>query len=132
MSKKPKNIPLKEAQDWVKRWRKKQGTYNKHHRIKGFLIPMDDLKAIMAEPEVANVRAYIGVEEKEDIKTKKKYSEEKLLLVGVRSDGTDIIYDSANGYVGADPTDDGIYDFTEPCPNTCDTSSPLFNTSNGG
>lgn len=130
MGKKPKNIPLKEAQTWVKCWRKKQGSYNKHHRIKGFLIPMEDLKAIAAEPEVANVRAYIGVQEKQD--GKKTITEERLLLVGVRADGTDIIYDTENGVVGTDPTDDGIYDFTEPCPNTCDESSPLFDTSNGG
>jgi hypothetical protein len=61
-----------------------------------------------------------------------KHQKKKLLLVGVREDGTDIIYDTENGIVGTDPTDDGIYDFTEPCPNTCDTSSPLFDTSNGG
>ncbi len=131
MENKPKSIPLQEAQDWVNYWRKHQGHYNKHHRIKGFLIPMDDLNAIMAEPEVANVRAYLGVEEKKDKEGKVIGSEEKLLLVGVRKDGTDIIYDTKSGVVGPDGTD-GIYDFTEPCPNTCDTSSPLFNTSNGG
>ena len=131
MENKPKSIPLKEAQDWVKYWRKHQGNYNKHHRIKAFLIPMDDLKTIMAEPEVANVRAYLGVEEKKDKKGKVVGTEEKLLLVGVRADGTDIIYDTKNGDIGPSGTD-GIYDFTEPCPNTCDTSSPLFNTSNGG
>ena len=119
MKKRPKTIPLKIAIKWTECWRKVQGTFNKHHEIRAFLIPMDDLKAIMKEPGVANVRAYLGVDEADPEKPI-----EKLLLVGVRKDGTDIIYRKPVHGDG-DVIDDGIFDFTEPCPPECDSTSPL-------
>lgn len=41
------------------------------------------------------------------------------LVVPVREDGTDIIIPTGEG-------DSSIYDFTRPCPTTCDLSSVLF------
>ncbi|MGK4567509.1 hypothetical protein [Flavobacterium sp. 3HN19-14] len=97
-------IPLATAQDWAKRWRT-----NPVSSVKAFLIPEEDTVQLYNEPEVANVRAYMGVDPKGGA---------HLMLVGVNADGEDLIDEGKGWY---------IYDFTKPCPNTCDPSSPLYN-----
>ncbi|KDC44844.1 hypothetical protein, partial [Pseudoalteromonas fuliginea] len=78
-----------------------------------FLIPKDDLTQVLAQG-VDAVRAYIGVDEN---------NVEKLMIVGTKYDAaTDTYVDmlpekSAEG--------GNIYDFTRPCPPSCDSGSPL-------
>lgn len=117
-SKKPNSISLKTAQKWAKRWSKKEGDYNKHHRLNAFLIPKEDLLEVLAEG-VDAVRAYIGVDDN---------NVEKLMIVGTKFDAaTNTYVDMITvGVGGINQGEDDIYDFTRPCPTACDPDSPLL------
>ncbi len=97
-------IKLEQAQEWAASWRS-----NPNNTVKAFLIPNIDITQLLAEKGVQDVRAYVGIDDN---------NEQKLMLVGVDSEGNDLI-DEANGQF--------IYDFTQPCPKKCDINSPLFN-----
>jgi hypothetical protein len=116
-AKKVNTIPLIEAKRWTKRWKKKEGNYNKHHELQAFLIPKIDLLQVLAE-DVDAVRAYIGIDDN---------GVEKLMIVGTKYDPLTKIYvDMITVGVGNEPAgQDDIYDFTTPCPNACDKNSPL-------
>ncbi|RTY65273.1 hypothetical protein EKL99_03350 [Flavobacterium sp. ZB4P23] len=111
-------IPLKTAQRWAKRWSKREGDYNKHHHLNAFLIPKIDLVEVLKEG-VDAVRAYIGVDDD---------GVEKLMIVGTKYDPLTQIYvdmiTQDNGDAGA--TEDDIYDFTSPCPSTCDPETLML------
>jgi hypothetical protein len=116
-------IPLKEAQDWAKRWTSVESEYNRHHELHAFLIPTIDLQEVLCENPDA-IRAYIGVE-----KTADGQFIEKLMIVGTRFNTKTGIYEDLITNPGSTSLDDGlegdIYDFTQPCPTTCDPKSPL-------
>jgi hypothetical protein len=95
-------ITLKEAQDWATSWR----TNPPKKLAKGHLISGTALSELLAIAGVVNVRAYMGVDDK---------GVQKLMLVGVDTQGKDLI--DANH---------PVYDKTNPCPDICDPSSPLF------
>ncbi|UQD57568.1 hypothetical protein [Flavobacterium sp. K5-23] len=111
-------ISLETAQKWAKRWKKKEGNYNKHHNLNAFLIPKVDLLEVLAEG-VDAVRAYIGVDDN---------NVEKLMIVGTKFNPETKIYEDmiTVGVGDANPVEDDIYDFTRPCPTDCDPSSPLM------
>jgi hypothetical protein len=96
-------ISLKTAQDWARTWRS-----NPENKVKAHLIPQIDVKQLLAEDKVVDIRAYIGVDEE---------GKNKLMLVGVDIDGNDLINEEKGQY---------IYDFTRPCPDTCAFESPLY------
>ena len=96
-------IPLTTAQDWAQRWKTNPVT-----GVKAFLIPEEDTVQLYNEPEVFSIRAYLGVDPK---------GKAHLMLVGVDGNGKDLI-DAQKGWY--------IYDFTLPCPTTCDVTSPLY------
>ena len=96
------SIPLETAQEWATKWVESQPA----DAVKAHLIPMEDFTALSKEDGVVNIRAYIGIDGD---------GTNKLMLVGVDANGKDMISNT-----------DLIYDFTLPCPNTCDTDSPLF------
>jgi cystathionine beta-lyase family protein involved in aluminum resistance len=110
-------IPLKTAQKWAKRWTKKEGNYNKHHQLHGFLIPKVDLLEVLAEG-VDAVRAYIGVDDN---------NVEKLMIVGTKYNSVTKIYEDmiTVGVGNMTAVQDDIYDFTTPCPPAGDPESPL-------
>jgi hypothetical protein len=93
-------IPLADAEAWAKSWQ----TNPPKPLAKAHLIPLDVLQDLLAIPEVANVRAYMGVDTS---------GEQKLMFVGVNGNGDDMT--------------DTIFSGTQPCPDTCDTNSPLYN-----
>ena len=95
-------ITLDEAKSWVASWR----TNPPKKLAKGHLIQGEALSELLATAEVVNVRAYMGVDGE---------GMQKLMFVGVNSEGKDLI--SATHL---------IYDRTDPCPSVCDPSSPLF------
>lgn len=95
-------ITLDEAKKWVSSWR----TNPPKDLAKGHFIPGAALKELLANKNLVDVRAYMGVDET---------NTQKLIFVGVDSDGKDLIGEN-----------NPIYDHTEPCPKKCDTSSPLF------
>lgn len=116
-AKKVNTISLIEAKKWAKRWKKKEGNYNKHHELNAFLIPKIDLLEVLTE-DVDAVRAYIGIDDN---------GVEKLMIVGTKYDPLTKIYvDMITVGAGNEPSgQDDIYDFTTPCPNACDKNSPL-------
>lgn len=103
MLKNTNTIDLATAQAWAARWRE-----NPNNTVKAFLIPAEDITQLMDEPQVQDVRAYVGIDDE---------GEHHLMLVGTDRDGRDLINENEKQY---------IYDFTMPCPNTCDPGSPLF------
>lgn len=102
-------ITLETAQAWANRWKQEEGTYNKHNKLKAFLVPGIDFQQVMQEEGVVNVRAYLGVDDNQV---------ERLMIVGVDAEGNDMISDTEGYY---------IYDFSEPCPNTCNQKAPFIN-----
>ena len=117
---KKNTVSLATAKKWAKLWRREESTYNKHHECRAFNIPLEDLKEVISEGAVS-VKAYIGVEGKE-VEGERVYIE-KLLIVGVNAEGKDMISSKDGENLDGDSGD--IYDFTEPCPETCDNTSPL-------
>lgn len=116
LNKEQSTISLEQAQNWITRWKEGQIKNNIVYSIKAFLIPGIDLKEVLAEEGVQDVRSYIGVDE---------YNKPHLLIVGVDAKGNDMINkeEAVNLKKGW-----YIYDFTVPCPNTCDVNSPLFSS----
>lgn len=136
-------VTLKHAKKWTKLW---QGNNPGH--CKAFLIPAQDLTAVLKEMKVLvqnpsgeyvldesklpdnGVRAYMAIDTTNGAGKDNGYGE-KLVIVGterkVQNGGevlhNDIIHNQQN------PTseDSGIYDFTTPCPSECDQNSPLYN-----
>lgn len=104
-------IPKQTAIDRAKNWRNYMEKHNDLIDIKAFNISKDDLMALLNEGGVKSVRAYLGINENNQV---------DLLLVGVNKEigegGKDMI-DYENG--------DYIYDLTTPCPAMCDENSPL-------
>ncbi|WP_395064022.1 hypothetical protein [Flavobacterium sp.] len=96
-------ISLETAQNWALKWRS-----NPAHIVKAFLIPQVDITQLMEERDVQDVRAYVGIDE---------LGNHKLMLVGVTTDGKDLI-DYDNGHY--------IYDYTTTCPQYCDLESPMI------
>lgn len=93
-------IPLADAETWAKSWQNNPPK----PLAKAHLIPLDVLTELLALPDVANVRAYMGVDTS---------GKQKLMFVGVDGDGNDMT--------------DTIFSRTQPCPDTCDPNSPLYN-----
>lgn len=93
-------ISLNTAKEWAARWRANSG-------LKGFWIPKEDIAQMWAHQGEVDIRAYLGVDSE---------GEPKLMLVGV-VEGKDQINEGEKHF---------IYDFTKPCPNVCDPTSPLF------
>jgi hypothetical protein len=96
-------ICLDDARTWAERW-----TSDPINKVKAHLIPRIDITELFAEDGVVDIRAYIGIDDE---------GCNKLMLVGVDKDGNDLI-DEEKG--------DLIYDFTKPCPDTCDIKSKLY------
>jgi hypothetical protein len=120
---KENTITLKKAKRWTQRWRKMEGNFNAHHKCRAFNIPLEDLREVIAEGAIT-VRAYLGVHT--HIIEGESVFEEKLIIVGVDANGRDMI--SAKDGEVLDATSGSIYDFTQPCPDKCDTESPLNGT----
>jgi len=126
MSEDVNTIPLKTAEEWTDRWRNVESGYNKHRECNGFLVPLEDLKEVIAEMEgqvvPGYIRAYLGVET--------GTGNEKLIIVGTQpepqKDGTVIYRDMVPGNPGIIETGSGnIYDFSKSVPPAADPNSPL-------
>jgi hypothetical protein len=131
----PKNsnkIPKSLAIEWRKDWKSfiNQLTSNDNKRkncvidslkaLQGFFIPIEDLKQFIKEAESSKVpaigiRLYLAIGKNDSTQNK----EFKLLMVGVLETGVDMIAPNSR-------EQDFIFDLTSPCPNTCDSGSPLY------
>lgn len=81
--------------------------------LKGFLIPEDAVTDLKTNPDVEGIRVYLAYDD--------VASEVKLVVVGTKANAAG----EQEDIIDADPNTK-IYDFTEPCPVRCDTTSPLF------
>ncbi|WP_452601962.1 hypothetical protein [Pontimicrobium sp. MEBiC06410] len=135
-----KTRPIEDAVNWAYNWQSANP-----NKCKGFLMPAGDLigaltemgvidksgKVVTSKVDSAGVRAYMAINDKDTSKAN-GYGE-KLLIVGTYVDCNnihrDIIEDekpSGCKMLAPEPTGSGVYDFTDPCPNTCDPNSPLY------
>jgi len=133
-------VTLNDAKEWTKLWQD-----NNPNHCKGFLIPAEDLTAVLKEMEILvkqpngdyildagklpdnGVRAYTGIDTTNGTDKDNGYGE-KLVIVGTTySSKTGIHSDIIKNQLNPDSKDSGIYDFTTPCPSNCDQKSPLFN-----
>ena len=88
---------------------------------------MDMAKQCEADDTIVGMRAYFTLNNEftEDIK-----NEVRFVMVLVRENanmpfGEDVLYaPTPDGTVGGEPSN--VYDFTKPCPDCCDPSSPLY------
>jgi hypothetical protein len=77
---------------------------------------MQDIINLSNFTKCPSVRAYLSMVIPNDVSTL------KIILVPVNAAGNDIL--SVPGPAGTDQS--SIFDFTSPCPQTCDINSPLF------
>jgi len=89
--------------------------------IRAFLIPMEDITSLAQFEKCPAVRAYLAMGVPGDISTL------KVILVPVDANNQDvlsiIVPESSTEGVTVQST---IYDFSSPCPQSCDIDSPLF------
>ncbi len=97
-------ITLEKAKAWAAKWQS-----DAKNKIKAFLIPKEDITQLFEYDGVCDVRTYFGIDEN---------GNQKLMIVGVDANGNDLTDYSRNQF---------IYDFALPCPDKCDTRSPLYN-----
>ncbi|WGD35552.1 hypothetical protein [Olleya sp. YS] len=117
----PLTRTIEEAKTWTENWQK-----NNPDLPKAFLIPADDLIACFNTMDIdvtvdANgklhlkvdrfepgVRSYIGIDDND---------EAHLLIVGTST---------SDGKNYEDHPENGVFDFTRPCPSNCDPKSIMF------
>jgi hypothetical protein len=106
-------IPVHEAAEWTAAWRET------NPGIRAFKADLEEIIEIVNEiknrlpgDNIPGIRMYFGI---------KPGGEESLVLVAVNEHGQDILhYTDENGVEQS-----GTYDFTHPCPGTCDDGSIL-------
>ncbi|WP_345949595.1 hypothetical protein ABDD95_22375 [Mucilaginibacter sp. PAMB04274] len=126
-------IPVSKAIERTTNWRnflKKNLEEQESWKIpKAVYISKEDIldlaAACHADKSIAGVRAYFSLTVPEEEKFR---NEIKFVMVLVREEegmpaGKDVIYLPG----GSSDDDSSVYDFTRPCPDFCDTTSPLFN-----
>lgn len=98
-------IPLQTAITWTSAWRATNA-----NSIKAFKIDLTEVGDMLKEVGTNSIRLYFGLDN----------GVEKLVLVAVDAQGKDIINPVVDGQMIS-----GTYDFCQPCPPTCDPTSPL-------
>jgi hypothetical protein len=112
---------LKKAKEETKRWRESQ-------KIKAYFVDVEELLDVIKEGNMDAMRIYFGLEED---------GTEKMFLVaaeriyndkGETTEVKDLIdEDTYDADVLRDGDGHFVYDFSNPCPATCDEKSPLMN-----
>jgi len=138
-STKTNTVTLNEAKEWTKLWQEE----NPDH-CKAFLIPSEDLIEVLKEMKIlvadssggyvldkdvlpnSGVRSYMAIDTANGTGEDNGYGE-KLVIVGTTyDDETKVHKDIIKNPQDPNSKDSGIYDFTYPCPSTCDVNSPLY------
>ena len=113
----PDSITEAEGMTLTANWRNYITTLDPNPQyIKAFNIPMQDILNLSQFTKCPSVRAYLSMVTPNDVSTL------KIILVPVDAAGNDILM--VPGPTGVDQS--SIFDFTTPCPQTCDLNSPLF------
>ncbi|MEH6304215.1 hypothetical protein RYH73_01110 [Olivibacter sp. CPCC 100613] len=131
-AKRPNTISLEKAKLQTKRWRELLEEDFPGYKLKNkaAFIQAEDLIGLVElfkkEKDLIGVRAYFALErEEQDDKTPLHHV--KLVLVPVKEggkNGKDVIEEQDP--LDVTKTQSVIYDFTMPCPDCCDVTSPLF------
>ncbi|MXN90791.1 hypothetical protein GR160_06090 [Flavobacterium sp. Sd200] len=108
------SISLTTAREYATKWRKENSGYDRHNKLHAFLIPKDNLEALLKE-DIDAVRAYLGVDEN---------GVEKLMIVGTKWSPATETQDDKLPLLGT-KLEGKIYDFTLPCPRFCGHKSAL-------
>lgn len=111
-----KNVGINDAIQETFAWRQIMKPFMKDNLLRGFFIPIEDVKRIAEMHNVEGMRGYFC------LKTPGDFSSISFLVVPVADDGKDII----TKHSAEEEGDSTIYDFTRPCPEFCDTTSPLY------
>lgn len=109
-------LPLTDAIAYTAKWRELQELNRKDPatNVRAFTVHLSELQEILGEIGVDKVRLYIGINDK---------NKETLVLVGVNDKNEDMVRVKCKS---DDEEEDGTFDFTHPCPDTCVTGdSPL-------
>lgn len=86
-------------------------------------VRKEDLLEMLSEGDIDGIRCYFGLRKIVDPKSD-MYGMQVMSLVMV---GTRLLDDGTNeDVVVTSDGNSGVYEFTTPCPNSCDTSSPLY------
>ena len=125
-------ISQQEAEERTTAWRslvtdKVPGEDNNAMIPRAVYISMEDIKALYEKHsnDAIGVRAYFTYKQVPDEYIDPSGSsmpEISVLLVPVNYDNKDVLYTIAEG--GEESS--SIYDFTKPCPDMCDPTSPLY------
>ena len=97
------NYPIDVAKRDVARWRQTC-------KINGFAVKKSELREIMDSSDMEDMTCYFGLDETGAM---------KMFMVADSSDKT------VDTTKLQDDADEYVYDFTHPCPPTCDPNSPL-------
>lgn len=114
-------VSLNDAKRWINNWK----TYQQQSITVAYLIRGFEMTNLLLEPppeecnKAYGVRIYLAMGD---------HQEPKTLLVGVKMNSDGTFTDMLTNAIASPnlPTND-IYDFSSPCPPTCDLDSPLFN-----
>ena len=102
--------PIEIARRDVDRWRQTS-------KINGFAVKKAELREIMDANGMEDMTCYFGLNE---------LGEMKMFMVADKSVGVaGADGDTVSVGAGNDNADEFVYDFTSPCPPTCDPNSPL-------
>jgi len=116
----PLALTLKDAIAWTNNWRSVR--HKEESMAKAFLFHPDELAVLIKQPGVVQVRFYLGLAPDDNGVLKSK-----LICVGVNDKGKDMVPPLDPGSSNADEGSVGeIFDFSHPCPDACDESSPLY------
>jgi hypothetical protein len=108
----PDTIPLAEGTTLTTNWRNYISAVDPNPNN----IPMADITSLAKFTKCTSVRAYLAMVTPGDVSTL------KVVLVPVDANGNDITSIPGAG----DVTESTVFDFSSPCPQTCDINSPLF------
>jgi hypothetical protein len=112
---------LKLAQEETRRWRKT-------HKVKAYFVDVEELMDVIREANMDAMRIYFGLEEDGTEKMFLVAAERLYNKEGETVEVRDLIDDDSfdtDGLIDGDGH--FVYDFSNPCPATCDESSPLMN-----
>ena len=113
------SIALSDACRYTRRWREAGNTIRAFTIDKQELLDIIDELGVKHQKEIKQVRVYFGIKDDE---------KEALVLVAVDEFGNDITSFMKPGETTQKvegEEESGTYDFTRPCPDTCDEGSPL-------
>jgi hypothetical protein len=109
-------IPLGEGMRLTRAWAEKGKFY------KAFLLDASELRDVLAEKKASYIRVYFGWDDEQE-----PGRNERLIMVPADDLGNDMLPDSSSlDDATLESSNSNVFDFTLPCPPTCDPKSPLF------